>query len=85
MILDSSKQEMFYKMLADFFAKLIIIFMKQKRCDSREKMAISCMNFNVISAKTTPANTASWLLAINSSLNIIFNAKIYFNLKNMKF
>jgi hypothetical protein len=61
-----------------FFAKLIIIFMKQIRCDSWKNKAIRCVNVNVSSAKTTAVSTAnnvSWLFVINASWNIIFNAK----------
>ncbi len=62
--------------------------MKQKRRDSSKNKAIRCVNVNVISPKTTPAsikNNVSWLFAINASLNIIFNTKKFFILKNIKF
>ncbi len=58
--------------------------MKQKRSDSWKNKAISCVNVNVISAKTKPASNAnniSWLFAINASLNIKLGAKKLFYFK----
>jgi hypothetical protein len=60
----------------------------QKMCDSSKNNAIRYVNVNVTSAKTTPSSTASnfsWLFTINASLNIIFNVKKFFYLKNLKF